>query len=264
MAERICNIIIPVFNHSLFTDFCLQKIFQYWSPKIKSVIVVNNNSSDDTVEILKYYSENYKPLIVINNSLNVGFARAMNQGIVNDCDSILLNNDVHLTPNWVDNLVKCAYSSVCHGLIIPWSNDYANKELKKIAQANKNAKSLVRNVKSKQDLINYTNNLYGGNFLNWIEAFQTNDAEEVTKGGYCIYVKKNTVRKCGILDESFSEIGSYADQDYIKRVKLAGLKVIKTKSVYIHHFGHITLGDGSFNEEELHKAERIRRRQKKY
>lgn len=72
-----------------------------------SVMVVDNASSDGTVELIR---RDFSHATVLRNSQNVGFSRANNQGIaLTQSDYVLtLNPDVELEPTFLEQLVKFA------------------------------------------------------------------------------------------------------------------------------------------------------------
>ncbi|MBD7968893.1 glycosyltransferase family 2 protein [Paenibacillus gallinarum] len=79
---------------------------------IDSIVIVDNASSDHTVEYIKQLLERrgeQKPRVIfIENKVNVGFAPAHNQAIQHtDTDYVLvLNPDVSLEPNYISNIIQ--------------------------------------------------------------------------------------------------------------------------------------------------------------
>lgn len=75
----IIDIIIVSYNSSKHLTKCLNSINEYHNPGIiYNITVIDNNSSDNTLEILNQFSNS---IIIIKNNSNVGFAKACNQGI---------------------------------------------------------------------------------------------------------------------------------------------------------------------------------------
>jgi len=73
------SVIIPVYNQEYLIERCLNSI-----PKRKDIeiIVVNDGSFDETLQVLELYKENtYKDLIIITYKENKGVSYARNQGL---------------------------------------------------------------------------------------------------------------------------------------------------------------------------------------
>lgn len=96
------SIIIVSYNTKEVTDDCLRSIFKAQWRRPFEVIVVDNNSSDGSVEMIR---EKYPQVKVIANDYNALFAKANNQGakIAQGKYLLLLNSD---TLVWDDNLER--------------------------------------------------------------------------------------------------------------------------------------------------------------
>jgi O-antigen biosynthesis protein len=103
------SIIIATYNKFDFTQKCIDSIRQYTTKEDYEIIVVDNDSKDETRNWLK----KQKDIITICNESNLGFPKACNQGIdIATGDNILLlNNDTIVTENWLSNLLICLHSS---------------------------------------------------------------------------------------------------------------------------------------------------------
>ena len=84
-------------------------------------IVVDNDSKDKTVEILKYAQSEYKNLKIIENSKNLGFAKANNLGVQESMgDYILfLNPDMKLEKGSIKELLDYLKNNSEVGMIGP-------------------------------------------------------------------------------------------------------------------------------------------------
>jgi GT2 family glycosyltransferase len=97
------SVTIVTYNSGRFIKRCLESVLdQKYAPK--EIIVVDNNSTDGTLDILEQFAERCR---VIYNSENIGFAAAQNQAIrASNGDWILtLNPDVLLLPGFIQSLV---------------------------------------------------------------------------------------------------------------------------------------------------------------
>ena len=95
------SVVIPNWNGSRRLKTLLKQLPQQTSP-IAEVLVVDNGSEDDSVEVAASLGAR-----VIRFERNLGFGAAVNRG-VKECTSsfvAILNNDVRLQPDWLARLV---------------------------------------------------------------------------------------------------------------------------------------------------------------
>jgi GT2 family glycosyltransferase len=99
-----CSIIIPVWNKRELTEQCLTELARVTSGISYEVIIVDNNSTDDTAYFLNQLSGDIQ---IIRNSENLGFAKACNQGAraARGRFLVFLNNDTIPLENWLTALV---------------------------------------------------------------------------------------------------------------------------------------------------------------
>ena len=102
MTEKI-SIYIPVYNGARTIAKSINSIFDQ-SKKFDEVVIVNDCSTDQTLEILKTYSD----IKIINNSKNEGLAKSRNIAIKN-CKNKLIANidaDIILDKSWLANILE--------------------------------------------------------------------------------------------------------------------------------------------------------------
>ena len=112
------SIIIINYNGASFLNDCLDSIFNSKVSFNYEVIVLDNNSSDDSLELLKSYQNKIR---LIKNKANTGFSYANNQGVkVSNGDYILLlNNDTILEKDTLEKLWKVYPSLSKNSVVTP-------------------------------------------------------------------------------------------------------------------------------------------------
>lgn len=106
MATDTISIIIVTFNVSKFVTFCLDSLNRSeFSGKLE-IIVVDNNSSDNTVNLIK---RDFPKVEIIRNDSNLGFSKACNQGASQSHGDYLLflNPDCIVSELALQNLLDC-------------------------------------------------------------------------------------------------------------------------------------------------------------
>src|SRR5215208_4555606 len=114
------SVTIVTYNSGRFIKRCLESVLaQKYTHK--EVIVVDNASTDGTIDILEQFQDRCR---VVYNQENAGFAAAQNQAIrLSRGEWVLtLNPDVLLLPNFIQTLVDAgqldpAIGTVCGKLL---------------------------------------------------------------------------------------------------------------------------------------------------
>ena len=83
------SIIIPVFNSEKFISSTLESVLKQNFANIE-VILINDNSTDNTLKICKNYKKKYKNIKLINKSVNLGVGSSRNEGIKNALGKYLI------------------------------------------------------------------------------------------------------------------------------------------------------------------------------
>ena len=214
------SIVILTYNNLEYNKSCIESIRRYTREGIYEIIVVDNQSTDGTVDWLK----EQKDLKIILNDRNLGFPKGCNQGIEladRDNDILLLNNDIVVAPNWLMNLKKCLYSEKTIGAVGAITNSCSNNQ------------AIPVKYKSIKEMIDFAKSNNISNPSQWEERLRL--------VGFCMLIKSEVVRKVGLLDEIFTP-GNFEDDDYSFRIRKAGYKLMLCKDCFIHHYGSASFG----------------------
>ncbi len=128
------SIIIVNYNTIDLTKHCLDSIFKHTKAITFEIIVVDNNSTDDSVQILRNL---YSNIEIISNDVNLGFGRANNLGIKNakgkyilflNSDTLILNNSIKIFFDFFENneIAKTAGALGCVMLNQELAPNYRN------------------------------------------------------------------------------------------------------------------------------------------
>lgn len=111
----LVSVTIVTYNSGRFIKRCLESVLAQKGPE-KEIIVVDNASTDGTIDILEQFDDRIQ---IVYNDENIGFAAAQNQAIrLASGDWILtLNPDVLLMPNFIRALVEAGESSPQTGTV---------------------------------------------------------------------------------------------------------------------------------------------------
>ncbi|WP_234119662.1 glycosyltransferase [Clostridium hydrogenum] len=214
---KITSIILLTYNNLEYTKLCIDSIRKYTNEGSYEIIIVDNASTDGTIEWLK----EQKDIKVIFNDKNLGFPKGCNQGI--DCaigdNVLLLNNDTIVTPNWLKNLNIALYSSEDIGAVGSVTNSCSNYQ------------TISFNYENTDDMIEFARRNNISNPIQW--------EERIRLVGFCMLIRSSVINKIGVLDEIFTP-GNYEDDDYSYRIRKAGYKLILCKDSFIHHFGSVS------------------------
>ena len=101
MAEKV-TFYIPAFNAQNTIELSINSVKNQTYP-VDEIIIINDNSTDKTKEIISKHSD----LKIINNKKNLGLGYNRNLGIQNSSNEIIasIDSDVELDKKWLENII---------------------------------------------------------------------------------------------------------------------------------------------------------------
>lgn len=209
----LVSIIIVSYNGLQYLKDCLRTISHVSYPELE-VIVVDNNSSDSSVEFIKNQYPNFK---IVQLDKNYGFARANNMGTQHALGKyfLFLNNDTLVTPNFVLELVQVMEGDpqigICQSLLLK-----PNEE-----------------VDSSGDFIDSLG-------VSYSSKEKINSARNILSAkGASMLMKKEVFEKLDGFDEEF--FVSFEDVDLGWRTWIINYRVVVVPSSVVHHIGGQTI-----------------------
>ena len=79
-TERI-SVVVPNYNNCQYIERCLDTVLSQSYENLE-IIIIDDCSTDNSVEIITHYAENDKRVVPIFNTENIGVARNRDKGIM--------------------------------------------------------------------------------------------------------------------------------------------------------------------------------------
>jgi len=220
MVSVEVSIIILSYNTEALLKRCLTSIFA----KIKNipfeVIVVDNNSHDNSVSMVK---KDFPKVTLVGNKKNIGFAAGCNRGAKEAKGEYLffLNSDTEFTDNALEKLLR-AFKKYPDAAIVGGMLENLDG-------------SLQRSYGAFYTIPNVFLMLFGGDKAE-IKRFKNNAIHKVdwVTGG-CMLVKRSVFKELGGLDEHFFMY--VEDMELCYRAYLQGMSTYIDPSSIVKHVG---------------------------
>lgn len=258
----ILSIIVVSYNTRLLLKSCLQSILDNSTSDLKKqleIIVVDNASTDGTIEMLK---KEFPGINVIGNRENRGYAKANNQGlsVAKGEYRLLLNSDTILSPQTLEKTLECCTKNPNIGVL---------------------GCRLLNEDKSIQQSAGYLPNLL--NVFLWltfiddlpllnkiIRAYHLSNKSFYEKSKFVGWVsgayfllRGNIINMAGDLDENIFMYGE--EVEWCLRISQAGWKIYFYSGAQVTHLkGKSGKGEHAGIEEEFVALEYIFRKHKSY
>ena len=217
------SVVTPNYNGERFLKAFFESLNDD-SELIGEVIIIDNGSSDNSKEYIKNNAFNF-PVKLIENSENLGFAPAVNQGILNAENEYIfsLNNDTEVKKGSIRQMVD----------LISSSNDIFSVQAKMLQYNNKD---LIDDVGDEYNLLAWTKktgeNHKSDEYLEVREIFSS-------CAGAALY-RKSLLEELGMFDDNF--FAYMEDVDLAIRSKINGYHNLLCPQAIVYHIGSATSG----------------------
>ena len=207
------SVVVLNWNGKKVISECLDSIYNQ-SVKPNEIIVVENNSSDGSYELVR---EKYPKVILLSQDKNLGFAGGVNVGILHSSSKYvwLLNNDARADKDCLKNL---------------------------LITANKTDADIISSVILSDDgkTIDYDGDVYSTYGLPFprhrgetVELIADNDEEIFSASGGASLYRRKLFEQIGYFDEMF--FAYYEDVDISMRAQLVGKNIWLSRGAIVYH-----------------------------
>lgn len=223
MESSNLSIIIVTYNNQETIKSCLDSVFLY--EKHADIIVVDNNSSDDTLNCLKKYKDRIK---ILPQKKNLGFSKGNNSGFLESQGSFLafLNPDTQLIEkDTLKKLVKLLEENLEYGLIAP-----------KLIYPDMSEQNTVRSLPTVFNAFKeYILKIKGSYDFKNPNAVELTPVESVV--GACMVLSRENFQRVKGFDERYPLY--YEDLQLCKDLRELGLKIGYYPKIKVSHsLGH--------------------------
>ncbi len=227
------SVVILNWNGAKLLKQFLPTVLMHTQTEDCEVVVADNNSSDNSVELMKHYFPEVK-LILFDK--NYGFAEGYNRALqlVDSHYVVLLNSDVETTPNWLNPLIKHLERHPETAAVQPKILSYANKSMFEYAGA---AGGFI-------DRYGYP--FCRGRILHTLEEDKgqyDNSIEIFWATGACLCMRRADYMQAGGLDNHF--FAHMEEIDLCWRMLARGKKIFCLPQSTVYHVGGASLDNES-------------------
>lgn len=218
------SIVIVNWNTKGYLVRCLRSIFEAGKKDSREVFVIDNGSGDGSADEVK---RTFPTVRLIENEENLGFARAVNQGLRLSPGRyhLLLNPDTQIKEGSIETLLFFMDSHPEAGI--------AGVQLLNADESKQN--SIANSPTLATELLNKS-------LLRWLFPGRYPGKEEVYREpikvesviGACMMVRKKAIEEVGLLDEDYFLF--LEETDWCYRMRKAGWEVYHVPTAEVYHF----------------------------
>lgn len=235
------SVVIVNYNVEFFLEQCLISVFKALEFVDGEVFVVDNNSIDGSVEMVR---QKFPQVILIDNKTNYGFSKANNQAlkIAKGEYHLLLNPDTIVEEDTLKKVVDFMDAHPEAGGLGVKMIDGKGNFLPESKRGLPTPGVAFYKIFGLSRLFPKSK-LFGRYHLSYLDLNQTHEIE-ILSGAFML-MRKETLDKVGLLDEAFFMYGEDIDLSY--RIILGGYKNYYYPETRIIHYKGESTKKGSIN-----------------
>jgi hypothetical protein len=215
MDVPLLSIIVINYNGAEYITNCLESLKTLSYPN-KEIILIDNNSKDNSIEIVRTSLPEVK---IIKNKKNLGFAKGANLGIKLSRGEYIaiLNNDIEVDKDWASGLIThlIYYKDIaaCSSKILMLDD-----------------RKIICNAGGQMDILGYG---YDRGMYEQDNAQYDVISEQIFATGAAMIIKKSLLNEIGYFDEKFFMY--HEDVDWGWRAWLFGYRILYIPTLLAYH-----------------------------
>lgn len=231
MANIDLSICIVTYQAGEYLRKCLQSIAENPPARSYEIIVVDNHSTDGTVDMLNCQ---FPQVQIIENSDNKGFTAPMNQALRQAVGDYLLqlNPDTIIHPQAFNTLIAFMEQHPDVGICGPKVLNL-DGSLQKPCRRGESRPWAVFSYFLGLSRLFPKSKLFGEYLMNYMDEDAIHQVAGVS--GSCMLIRRQVIDQIGYLDELF--FAYQEDADYCLQARRAGWKVYYVPTAQITHYG---------------------------
>jgi GT2 family glycosyltransferase len=236
------SIVVLNYNGGKYIQECIESVLKSEYDNFE-LLIVDNNSTDQSIDIIQTVFSNDHRIKLVRNNKNVGFAEGNNIGARHSIGKylVMLNVDTVVQPKWLAEVINVMESDPTIGVAQP--------------------KLLLLDNKSIFDSTGDYLDFYGFSLRRggeWLEndTGQYDTVHDIFSArGAALVTRKEIVQKIGLFDCDY--FLDFEDIDFCWRVRLYGKRVVFVPKSVVYHKGAGISTQASFDIKNKHPTKNL-------
>lgn len=228
-THEVIIMVLAYENLEKYTRKCVDNIIKHTKDIDYELVLIDNGSTDSTLEYFKTIDYPYKKIIRVSKNIGPVYGRLVANNYTRGRYVVWIPNDVIVTKNWLQNMIKCIESDERYGYVVPKSDNISNYQ------------SVNLDFSSYDEMQMKAAKFNVSDPKKWEERLRLVNAVSL--------FKKECLDAIGTVDYGF--IHDFGDDDITFRVRRAGYKAVLCGDVFVHHAGSVITGQNLSDKKNL-------------
>jgi len=223
------DIIVPVYKGLADTQRCILSVLAHPQQTPWRLIVINDCSPEPEVtDWLRQIAALHTEILLLENPSNQGFVATVNRGMgcSDNHDVLLLNSDTEVANDWLDRLVRAAYSHGRVATVTPFSNNATICSYPRFCGANEMPAG-------------YDTASLDALFAAAVPGLVI---DVPTGVGFCMFIRRDCLAEVGLFDVANFGKGYGEENDFCRRAFGSGWRNLHALDTFVRHAGGVSFG----------------------